>query len=63
MKTPTASQALADLEALCVSFGKPQDPELVKRVQERAREVRERVLRDKGLLDVAVDLIRETRDE
>jgi hypothetical protein len=63
MKTATPSQALADLEALCQSYGKPQDPELVKRVQERAREVRERVYREKGLLDVAVDLIRETRDE
>jgi hypothetical protein len=63
MKTSTTSQALADLEALCVSLGKPQDPELVKRVQERGRQVRERVLREKGLLDVAVDLIRETRDE
>ena len=61
MKTP--SPALADLEALCLSFGKPQDPDLVKRVQERARQVRERVYREKGLLDVAVDLIRETRDE
>jgi hypothetical protein len=38
MKTATPSPALADLEALCLSFGKPQDPELVKRVQERARQ-------------------------
>ena len=63
MKTAISSQALADLEALCLSFGKPQDPDLVKRVQERALAVRERVYREKGLLDVAVDLIRETRDE
>lgn len=63
MNTATSSAALADLQALCANLGKPQDPELVKRVQERAREVRGRVLREKGLLDVAVDLIRETRDE
>jgi len=63
MKAATSSQALADLNALCLSLGKPQDPDLVKRVQERARQVRERVYREKGLLDVAVDLIREIRDE
>ena len=59
----TPSEQLADLDALCANFGKPQDPELVKRVRERAREVRERIFREKGLLDVAVDLVRETRDE
>ena len=63
MKAATSSQALADLNALCLSLGKPQDPDLVKRAQERARQVRERVYREKGLLDVAVDLIREIRDE
>jgi hypothetical protein len=63
MKTATPSEALADLEALCVGIGRPQDAELVKRVQERARQVREREYREKGLLDVAVDLIREIRDE
>ena len=63
MSTAISSEALADLEALCASLGKPQDPQLVKRVQERARELRERVFREKGLLDVAVDLVRETRDE
>jgi hypothetical protein len=63
MNTATSSEALADLEALCGNVGKPLDPDLVKRVQERARAVRERVYREKRLLDVAVDLIRETRDE
>ena len=63
MNTATFSESLADLEALCASVGKAQDPELVKRVQERAREVRERVYREQGLLDMAVDLVREARDE
>jgi hypothetical protein len=52
MNRTTPSEALADLEALCANLGKTQDPELV-----------ERVYREKGWLDVAVDLIRETRDE
>ena len=63
MSVAAISEQLADLDALCANVGKPQDPELVKRVRERAREVRERIFREKGLLNVAVELIRETRDE
>jgi hypothetical protein len=63
MNVVTESQELADLGVLCASIGKPPDPELVKRVRERARQVRERVFREQGLLNVAVDLVRESRDE
>ncbi len=63
MTATTSSDALADLETLCLNVGKPQDPELVKRVRERAKQIRERVFREQGVLDVAVDLIREVRDE
>lgn len=39
------------------------DPEVVKRVHERAEKIRERIRREHGVLNAAVDLIRETRDE
>ena len=42
--------------------GTPVDPEVRKRVHERADRVREK-LRAKGMTDVAVDLIRAYRDE
>jgi hypothetical protein len=42
--------------------GTPVDPEVRKRVHERAEKVREK-LRAKGMTDVAVDLIRAHRDE
>jgi hypothetical protein len=42
--------------------GTPVDPEVRKRVHERAERVREK-LRVQGTTDVAVDLIRAHRDE
>jgi hypothetical protein len=39
------------------------DPEVSKRVRERAEKVREEILRTHGILNVAVDLIREAREE
>ena len=63
MNTATSSKALADLDALLKNLGHPQDPDLVRRVEARADEIRERVFREKGFLNVAVDLVRETRDE
>jgi hypothetical protein len=55
---------LADLEAVvaAVSAGKRPDPELVRRVRERSRKATAAVLRRCGELNIAVDLIRETRD-
>jgi hypothetical protein len=63
MNKTMSTEALIDLEAICARLGEPQDSKLVERVQERAREVRERLFREKGVLEVAVDLIRETREE
>jgi hypothetical protein len=59
----TSSEALADVDALLKNLGHPQDPELVKRVEARADEIRDRIFREKGFLNVAVELVRETRDE
>jgi hypothetical protein len=63
MSTATSSDALADLDALLKNLGHRQDPDLVRRVENRADEIRERVFREKGVLDVAVELVRETRNE
>jgi len=46
-----------------VMTGKPVDPEAARRVHERAQQIRREILEKHGVLDVAVDLIRETRDE
>ncbi len=42
--------------------GKPVDPEVAQRIEERAEKVRE-VMRKKGTTNIAVDLIRESRDD
>lgn len=56
---------LADLEAVtaAAAAGKKPDPELTRRVRERARKATESVRKRCGELNIAVDLIRQTRDE
>ncbi len=55
----------ADGDAVIESLltGKPIDPETARRVQERAEQITQELRRKHGTLDVAVDLIREIRDE
>jgi hypothetical protein len=45
------------------AHGIVRDADLVRRVRERSARVRQRLLRDRGIRDLAVDLIREGRDE
>jgi hypothetical protein len=55
----------ADLEEVCrlLAEGKRvTDPELLRRIRERGDEVRREVFEKHGVLNVAVDLIREGRD-
>ena len=55
-----------DLEELCrlIAEGKKvADPNLLKRIQQRSDQATHEVFEKHGLLDVAVDLIREGRDE
>jgi hypothetical protein len=52
-------QVVAD----CVAAGKPVPADVVQRVRERADETRRRLLATHGVQDIAVDLIREIRDE
>lgn len=56
----------ADMEEVCrlMAEGKKvTDPELLKRIQERSEQASREVFEKHGLLNVAVDLIREGRDE
>jgi hypothetical protein len=61
---PIPDETLADLEAVAaaVAAGRNPDPELARRVRQRAHRATEAVRHRCGELDVAVDLIRETRD-
>ena len=56
---------LADLEAVAaaVASGRKPDPELARRVRARARRATEAIRQRCGELNVAVDLIRQTRDD
>ena len=58
-------QVLADLDAVMerITTGQPRDPELSRRIRERAERISEGIRKKHGELDIAVQLIRETRDE
>ncbi len=67
-ETPSAIPAdeMADTEEVCrlISEGKPvTDPALRMRIHDRAEQVRRAMLEKHGVTNIAVDLIREARDE
>jgi len=54
----------ADIEALLERIAdKPLDPEVYRRILERGNKVTEEIRQKTGTIEIAVDLIRETRDE
>lgn len=52
-------QAVAD----AVAARTPVDPQVVARVRERSRQVQEDLVKQHGIREIAVDLIRSVRDE
>lgn len=65
MSTETApADVMSDLEAVCAALAerRPVDPVVAKRIRQRAEKVKEEI-RQKGITDVAVTLVREIRDE
>jgi hypothetical protein len=63
---PTAEPSVeADEQAVIDSFvtGTPLDPEVAKRVHERAQAIRAQTFEKHGLLDIGVPAIRELRGE
>lgn len=63
--TARAADPSADAEAVIASAlsGRPLDPEVMKRVTERSKALREDSARRHGVREIAVNLIREIRDE
>jgi hypothetical protein len=61
----TDPQVLADLDAVMnrIATGKPLDPESSRRIRARAERITEAIRQKHGELDIALQLIRETRDE
>ena len=57
-------QALADLKEVARQAmpGAQRDPELVRRVQERARAARDLLRKKLGVQEIGVNIIREMRD-
>jgi hypothetical protein len=55
----------ADLQAVLdhIITGKPLDPELARRVRERSERATEELRRQYGTREIAVELVREARDE
>jgi hypothetical protein len=67
--SPTSADSLppdvqADLDAIsaAISAGQRPDPEVARRVRERADRNRDEVFRKHGLLDIGVPAIRALRD-
>lgn len=56
---------MADIQAVAdaVASRTPVDPEIARRVAERSRKVQEELTRTHGVREIAVDLIRQGRDE
>jgi hypothetical protein len=59
------SELMADSDAVIahVLSRKPLDPEVYRRVRERSERITEEVRQEHGILDIAVQLVRETREE
>lgn len=59
-----ARELIADLEEVArqATSGGIRDPELVRRVSERAEKARQEILAKFGLQDIGVSIIREMRD-
>ena len=60
----SAAEPEIELDAVLdhIRTGAPLDPEVARRVRERADRIRQEVLEKHGVLNVAVDLRREGRD-
>jgi hypothetical protein len=60
---PSPQADLEEVFRLIAEGGKVTDPDLLKRIQERSEQATREVFEKHGLLNVAIDLIREGRDE
>lgn len=58
------TDVMNDLEAVCAALAqrRPVDPDVATRIHERAEKIKEEIRR-RGVTNVAVALVRESRDE
>jgi len=65
MENVLATSEAADAQAVIehAMTGKPLDPEIGRRVRERSERATERLRKQFGTLNIAVDLIREVRSQ
>jgi hypothetical protein len=65
MSTEVRTDAQADLDAVIKAITEKRaiDPAITRRGRERSRQAREALLRQYGERDIAVELIREAREE
>jgi hypothetical protein len=63
--TATPPDVLDDMKAVADALvaGRPVPPEVARRVRERSEKVQEQLLRQYGVRQIAVDLIRQGREE
>jgi hypothetical protein len=58
-----AEADIAEVVRLVVEGKRVTDPELLRRIRQRSDALRGEMLKTQGLTDVAVDLVKESRDE
>jgi hypothetical protein len=66
MKTVDAiTEPDADLQAILerITTGKPLEPQTYRRIRERGRQITEELRQLNGEMNIAVDLIRQVRDD
>ncbi len=58
-----AEADIAEVARLAAEGKRVTDPELLRRIRQRSDALRREMLRTQGMTDIAVDLVRESRDE
>lgn len=62
---PIPPDVVADLQAVAdaVAAGRPVAPEIARRIRARSATIQDELLRQYGVREIAVDLIRQGREE
>jgi hypothetical protein len=63
IEKPSAEDDIAEVARLAAEGKRVTDPQLLCRIRERSDALRREMLRSQGLTNIAVDLVREIRDE
>ena len=63
IEVPSLVESDGDAVIACFRSGKPLDPEIARRIDERADRITELLRQKYGTLNVSADLVREGRSE